>query len=177
MAISLGQMIKLFLYIVLTLLINYSVYGQEIESYSGHLDTKFYLSGTYQLNDSSRDKTEKWIKEYKAKESIIRDYITKLNSGDDKGANKIIRKDKQLKKDGQFIVKMIYTLLRMKELGILYRPCFTINDSKADSAIISCSTEQLDELRKGNSQFNFQCRYVGLLYVDNLRAFELVSFK
>jgi len=176
-AISLGQMSKLLLYIVLTLLLNYRVSGQESENYSGLLDTKFYLSGTHQLNDSSRERTEKWIKEYKTKELTIQDYLTKLNSGDENGANKIIRKDKQLKEDGEFTIKMMYTLLRMKELGILYRPCFTINDDKADRAIISCSTEQLDELRKGNREFNFQCRYIGLLYVDNLRAFELVSYK
>lgn len=173
----LDRMSKLFLYIVLTLFFNYRVYGQEIETYSGQLDTKFYLSRTYQLNDSSKEKTEQWIKEYKVKESTIQDYLTKLNSGDNKGAKRVIRKDKQLKKDGEFNVKMIYTLLRMKELGILYRPCFTLNDDKAKNAIISCSKEQLAELRKGNREFNFQCRYLGHLHVDNLRAFELVLFK
>ena len=176
-AISLGQMSKLFFYIVLTLLLNYRVYGQESENFTGVLDTKFYLSATYQLDDSTKAKGEKWIREYKSKELMVRDYLTKLNSGDEKGANKIIRKDKQLKEDGEFIIKMMYTLLRMKELGILYRPCFTLNDDKAKNAIISCSTEQLAELRKGNREFNFQCSYLGHLYVDNLRAFELVSFK
>jgi hypothetical protein len=151
--------------------------GQDIKTFTGTIDYKFHLSSTHTLNENQKKELDTDIEFYAQKEKLLTDYFTKLNFGDNEGAKKILKKDKGLKEKDDFTLAYMFTILKMKELKILYKPCIQVNDDKADGIIISCSTEQLDKLRSSDKEFQLECRYVGELIVDKAKAYELVTVR
>jgi len=149
--------------------------GQDLKIFTGTIDYKFHLSSTHTLSEEKKKELDSDIKFYSQRRQLLTDYFTKLNSEDIEGAKKILKKDKKLKDTDDFTLAYMFTILRMKELKILYKPCIQVNDENADGIIISCSTEQLDQLKSGDKEFQLECRYVGELIVDKAKAYELVT--
>jgi len=154
-----------------------SVDGQDLMIFNGTPSFNFYLGSTHLATDSSKIELEKGLKYFEKKSAVLKEYFSKLSSGDLKEAKRILRKEKDLRKHGDFTIGMMFTLTRMKELEILYKPCFQIKDEIANEAVISCSVDEFNSLKRTNGEIRVECKYLGPLYVDNKIAYELVAYK
>jgi hypothetical protein len=71
----------------------------------------------------------------------------------------------------------MFALLKMRDLKILYKPCIQVNDEKANGILISCTTDQFEEIKSNKKEYALECRYVGELIVDKTKAYELVTVR
>jgi hypothetical protein len=128
-------------------------YGQDLKIFTGTTDYKFHLSSTHSLDEDKKKELEADIEFYYQRRQLLQDYFTKQNSGDNEGARKIIKKDKKLKAKDDFTLAYMFTVLRMKELELLYKPCIQVNDAKGEGIIISCSIEQFEQMKDSDKEF------------------------
>lgn len=151
--------------------------GQDLKIFTGTIDSHFHLSSTYTLTEDKRNEFEMDIEFYAKRKQLLTDYFTKLSSGDNDGARRILKKDKELKDKDAFTLSYMFTLVRMKELKTLYKPSIQINDDTAEGILISCTPTQFEILNADKREYTLECRYIGELIVDNAKAYELVTIK
>jgi hypothetical protein len=152
-----------------------SSFGQDLTTFTATIDYKFHLSGTHTLSEDKKKEFEIDIDFYAQRKELLTDYFAKLSSGDKDGAIRILKKDKKLKDMDDFTLAYMFTLVRMRDLKILYKPCIQVNDDKAEGIIISCTMDQFEEIKNSKKEYTLECRYVGELVVDKAKAYELVT--
>jgi hypothetical protein len=160
---------------VVALGLQFSCYGQELATFTGTIEYKFHLSATHMLTDDQKKEFETDIDFYAQRRGLLTDYFTKLNSGDSEGAKRILKKDRKIKDTDNFALTYMFALLKMRDLGILYKPCIQVNDERAEGILISCTAEQFEEMTNNKREYTLECRYVGELIFDKTKAYELVT--
>jgi hypothetical protein len=157
--------------------LQFDSYGQDLVTFTGTIDYKFHLSETHTLTGDKKKEFETDIDFYAQHTALLTDYFTKLSSGDNEGAKSVLTKDKILKDKDAFTLAYMFALVRMRDLKILYKPCIHVNDDKAEGILISCTTDQFEEMKSNRKEYMLECRYVGELIVDKTRAYELVTVR
>jgi len=163
--------------IIVMLMLFAACKGQDIKIFKGRIDYKFHLSSTDEVDGKQKIELEKEIEEYYKKRDLLSNYFSELNLGKTKEAEDLLKKDKSLSKVDNFTLSYRFMLLKMKELGILYKPLIQIDDETAQGIVISCTREQLEQLLANESEVELTAEYVGELLVDNVKAYRLISFQ
>ncbi len=155
-----------------------SCLSQELKTFRGFISYKFQISNTGLLQEEKKIVLKRNMKPYSEKEGLLTEYFKQLNTGDTASANAILRKDKFLKNKDDFTIAYMFSLARMQSLGELFRPCIQVYDEQARGAIISCTKEQFADLTEEDTRvFEVVCRYVGDLYVDDVKLYEMVRYR
>jgi hypothetical protein len=152
--------------------------GQELTTYRGFVNSKFQLSQASRVSEEKKASLKRTIKLYAEREPALTAYFNKVNSNDSTGAHAILSQDKFFKNKDGFTLAYMFSLARMQSLNELFRPCIQVYDDAAKGIIISCSKEQFDDLTEEDTRvFEITCRYIGELYVDNVKLYEMVRYR
>lgn len=140
----------------------------------GEIATSFHLSSTNKIELKERPSFEKELEVYIPKMKVLTKYFELQNQGKENEAKKVLKKDKFLSKKEPFELAYMYTLIRYKEMGVLYQPCFQIHDKSEVRKLIFCTEEQLKTIKeKGRREVEVECTYIGKLNMDNVEVYKL----
>jgi hypothetical protein len=118
------------------------------------------------------------MKQYAEREPLLTEYYFFLNKGDTAAAAKVLQKDKFFKNKDDFTIAYMFSIARMQTLNELFKPCIQVYDDEARGIIITCSKEQFDDLTDEETKiFEITCRFIGDLYVDNVKLYEMVRYR
>jgi len=153
--------------------------SQTLKTFKGTVDYKFHLSSTNAIKPVERSAFEREMSPYLIKIDLLSSYYKALKKGDTLAAEKFLNSDSFLSKKDAFTLAYMYSLARMKQLGILYKPCVQVNDDSGESKIIVCSDRQQKEFIKhaNSKQYVLRCEYIGDLITNNIQVYNLVSYK
>ena len=153
--------------------------SQTQKIFTGTVDYKFNLSSTNTLKPSKRNNLENEINPYLTKINLLSSYYEAVNKGDTLASEKFLIGDSLLSKKDEFTLGYIFSLIRMKQLGILYKPSIQINDDSEENKIIVCNDQQQKEFIKhaNSKKYKITCVYIGSLLVDNTQVYQLISYK
>jgi hypothetical protein len=152
--------------------------AQELKTFRGFIEYRFQISRAGLLSEDKKIALKRTINQYAEKESLLTEYYTKLNAGDTALAYAILKKDKFFKNKDDFTMAYMFSLVRMKTLNELFRPCIQVFDDQARGIIVSCTKDQFADLTEEDTRiFEVVCRYVGDLYVDNVKLYEMVRYR
>ncbi len=153
--------------------------SQTLKTFKGTVDYKFHLSSTNKIKPIDRSTFESKMNPYIKKLDVLSSYYRALNIGDTLAAEKFLNSDPILSKDNPFKLSYMFSLAKMKQLGILYQPCVQVNDESDEPKIIVCSAQQQKEfIQHANSKhYVLMCEYIGDLIADNIQVYKVVSYK
>lgn len=152
--------------------------AQDLKIFKGTISYQFNLSRTDKIPINERDTLKKQLDVFIQNMGLLIDYYENINRSDTSSANKIIIQDTLFKKLSKFSLAFNFSLARMYQLGILYKPCIQINDKYQERNLIFCSAKQFEELIKfKNKKLKLECKYIGSLIIDNTLAYELINIK
>lgn len=152
--------------------------AQDLKIFKGTVNYQFNLSRTDKIPKNERDTIQKQLGVFIQNIELLIDYYENLNIGDTSSANKTLKQDTMFYKMSKFSLAFNFSLARMYQLGILYKPCIQINDKYQENNLIFCSEKQFEDLiRFKNKKFKLECKYIGNLIIDKTQAYELVNIK
>ena len=155
-----------------------SVFSQTLKTFRGTIDYKFHLSSTNAIKPVERNNFEKEMAPYFKKMDLLSSYYIALNKGDTTTAEKLLSKDTLLSEDNDFTIAYMFSLARMKRLGILYKPCIQVNDSEETKIIVCTVQQQKQFIKHANSKkYKLECKYIGYLVIDNIQVYQLIRYK
>jgi hypothetical protein len=166
------------LIILLLLALSTASRGQELKVFRGFISYKFQLSNASRLNEERKASVKRTMKKYAEREPLLTEYYFLLNKGDTAAANNVLKKDRFFSNKDDFTIAYMFSIARMQTLNELFKPCIQVFDEEARGVIITCSKEQFEDLiGEENKIFEITCRYVGDLYVDNVKLYEMVRYR
>lgn len=167
------------MWILLLIGIGHFALSQTLKTFKGTVDYKFNLSSTNKITPNERKELENGITPYVKKMELLISYYTALYKGDNKVAKEVLSHDTLFSKDDAFTLAYMFSLARMKQLGVLYKPCIQVNDNGEELKIIVCTEQQQKEfIEHGNSKtYDLKCNYVGSLIKDNIQIYKLISYR
>jgi hypothetical protein len=152
--------------------------SQELKTFRGFISYKFQLSNASRLNEEKKASVKRTMKQYAEREPLLTEYYFFLNKGDTAAAAKVLQKDKFFKNKDDFTIAYMFSIARMQTLNELFKPCIQVYDDEARGIIITCSKEQFDDLTDEETKiFEITCRFIGDLYVDNVKLYEMVRYR
>lgn len=152
--------------------------AQNVRVFTGTIAKHFHLSTTNVLTAEDRVHLEAEIAPYHERMDLLTAFFMMRNVGSVKGADQLIATDSILMTKDSFTLSYMFMIVRMKQLGTLYKPSIQIDDKNARRIVISCSPEQHRILTESEDKvFTLECRYVGDLYVDGYKAYELLRIR
>ncbi len=162
-----------------TILSSCSSKAQDTIVLSGTVDYHFHLSSTHKADAKMKDEIEKALPLYEKHRDEILNYILAYNKGEIKKARKHL-KAKEINKLSDFELNYYFAILRMKELGVLYKPSIQVVDIEtySDSTktiIISCTSDQFEKIKDQSKTYDIECVYLGELYIDNAKYYKLIE--
>ncbi len=162
---------------IILLLFNFCK-AQELKTFRGSIEFKFQLSKAGLLSADKRISLKRNMQPYIEHEALLTDYFQSINSGDTTKASEIIKRNKFFKNKDDFTIAYMFSLVRMQTLNELFRPCIQVYDDEARGIIITCTKDQFADLTEEDTRtFEVVCRYVGELYVDNVKLYEMVRYR
>ncbi len=163
---------------VLFILICCSLKTEKTKTFKGTIDNHFNLSTTNAIKLEDRQELEKDIDTYLSKIDLLNSYYEKINEGDIQLANKILQTDTLLSKQDDYTLAYMFTLTKLKELDLLYKPSFQVNDNSAESKLIFCNEKQIKELTENRDRiFELNCKYIGNIIIDKTQVYQLEKYK
>ena len=108
-------------------IVNFAL-SQTFKIFKGTVDYKFHLSSTNSIKPGERSAFESDMAPYLKRIDLLSSYYKALNKGDTTASEFFLNSDTLLSKDNAFTLAYMFSLVRMKQLGILYKPCVQVND-------------------------------------------------
>ncbi|MES2765874.1 MAG: hypothetical protein V4642_08405 [Bacteroidota bacterium] len=162
--------------IIILLSATQPVLAQSDTTFTGTIDDKFNLSSTHKVSLKERPKLEQEINSFAKKLDVLNPYFKAANENNFELAAKIISSDSLLSRMDSETLDVMFGLVKMQELGILYRPLIQVNDGFKERRLIACTEKQKMNLVK-DRKYILYCKYVGELIVENAKVYQLISFQ
>jgi len=145
--------------------------------FKGTVDYKFNLSTTNKIKPIDRPEFERQMTPYFNRIKILDAYFEKTSNGETSAANNILATDTLLAKEDAFSLAYMYSLVKMKQLGVLYKPCVQVNDNLANKLIFCTEVQREDLIKDQKREFTLNCKYIGSLIIDQTKVYQLIDYK
>lgn len=123
-----------------------------------------------------RIELKKEIDFFSGKLDLLDCYYKQLNAKNIDSADKILSTDTTFSHSGaeDFSIAYMYILAKMRQFGLLYKPCIYLNDSSVE--LIVCTKKQRDVLIKNNKkEYELHCKYIGSIIIGKKEVYQLIS--
>ncbi|MEO1517527.1 MAG: hypothetical protein AAFV95_21060 [Bacteroidota bacterium] len=132
----------------------------------GTIGNHFHLSSTQNIPQEQREEYQRERAALASKMKLLDRYYHLQSSGAQQEADQLLASDDVLSQKNKFGIGLLYTMAKMQELDILYKPL--IQCSTGDY-LISCDPGQLETLKpylNKNKEIQLTCRYIATIPMD-----------
>lgn len=149
---------------------------QETITFKGTIGNKFFFSRTDRFKKAERAKIDKGLGDMEKKMGKLDKYYHYLNLGKEKEAKEVLKSDSLLAKEPEMGLGFMYMFVKMKQLGILYRPLIQFH--KMSGCLISITEQELVALDKyinNKVEVKLKIKKIGAIEMDHIQVYRLVK--